>query len=256
MAHFTKEQFLATPMNQLFPECHTFNRWFTRDGGGGNVPLDSIPTLRQFIAANSLPLKNTDLFVLGDGSKTFSKQSASFAKLRKLLLISGFTTKDWIVLANTRQLRLFSMQILKSRHNIIEIPFFLACNLKCKSATYLHLAVLCEAKVKDIHSVSVARLLLVTQYEVNAITGTSHPWNMDYDEVQCLRRVILSAKRKLRTLGFTEDDGPFMSISFKKEKKGRASRRKKTVAESTRFYIEALEAKHPHREYRYKDSSA
>jgi hypothetical protein len=224
MAHSKTEELLATKMHQLMPDCHTFNRWFVEYKYRGfhnrkhpsNSILNeaSIPTLGEFLERNKKPVQNHDHLWSGN-EKGFPAQNASFKKLKQFLLDNGITD-HWIVGGSKkRQLNLFPMTMLKQR-DVLQLPFVTVCNIKAKSNTFQQFVRLFPRIQSS--EITVAQVLAIDQEGTETITGHGPMWRLDYAQVQAFRTFILLIQKKLRTLGLSETDGAFMTISFKKKK--------------------------------------
>jgi hypothetical protein len=68
--------------------------------------------------------------------------------------------------------------------------------------------------------VTIGEVLTLTEERLAEVTGTFRNWKIPYTDVQAFRVFVRNLQQKLKGLGFSTKDGPFLSISFKCERIG------------------------------------
>ncbi len=215
---FSKEELLEKRMTEL-GLGGAFNNWFLRFPRNDLrlTPYEPAITLREFLNRNQKFLSCiTDRFSCNIKEEGFSLQSASFQKLKRFLIDNGFTQDDWFMLGSrNKQGSLFPFSFNK-KSEILVLQFVTWNIIKPKSEAF-QLLVQALPKV-EVGSITAADLLALSSDDIEKVTGRRNYWKLSYVQVQGLRIFITKLQEKFTLCGFTREDGPFMDISFKKEK--------------------------------------
>lgn len=215
---FSQEELLEKRMTEL-GLGGAFNNWFLRFPRNNPrlTPYEPAITLKEFFKRNQKFLScATDRFSCNVNGEGFSLQSASFQKLKRFLIEHGFTQDDWLMLGSrNRQGSLFPFSFNK-KSEILTLGFVTWNIIKPRSQAF---QLLIQALPKmDVESITAAHILALSQDDIEEVTGTRSFWKLSYDQVQGFRVFITKLQQKFAMCGFTAQDGPFMNISFKKEK--------------------------------------
>lgn len=193
-------------------------RWFTQTECGQPLQIPAM-TIAQFFKANNRFVGVGEKFVCSNQGDLGFTQSTSFKKLRTFFLDAGFSHKDWVMLL-PKSNRKYRFSLL-SKEQIMTLPFYQICGLKHNTPSFEALAGILVGPANDGRNakqlqVSVRELLTITRAHLHQVFfGGEQP--MDYGEVQTLIQLVHTAQKKLQMLGFSAKDGPFMSVSFKRE---------------------------------------
>lgn len=157
-----------------------------------NRPL----TLKEFMELNPYLKYQTDGFI-GPGKEEyyfFSKSSPLWKELKKFLLDSGFTSSDWMMLISDKKVNGRTDFSSLTKEQILSLPIGV---LSPGSST------------NNMVDVTVADFLKQEYVYYNKQVGA-------------IQKILIS-------LGFTENDGPFMSIVARDKNNMRLLRREKAI---------------------------
>lgn len=201
-----------------------FNNYFLRFPMDNKrlAPKEPAMTLQEFFDANRQFIADpTERLICNKDNGGFTVQSPSFQRLKSLLILKGFTTDDWIMLADkpskpksgVKQGNLFPFSFDK-KSELMKQPFISLRLVKLNSETFRFF--LQALPVKKVEQIMLSDVLAITREDIVEVTGTKEFWKIPYSQVQSLRIFITKLQNNLTEFGFKPEDGSFMTISFKK----------------------------------------
>lgn len=227
-----KERLRDTQMHKL-GFGHAFNRYFclTYSKKCKERKYGSSITLATFFKLNVGRVNrrgyNKSPFVCREDNKgPYLYANASiFRQFLGFLKKKGFNGDDWSFLSTAPppQLNMFPFATLsgKALYGVAITSWMKRMSKKAEVFQTLKEVVKPEDGIITTH-----QLLSVTKEAIEAVIGTVGTWKKGYDHIQGFRWFIIRLQERLKEKGLNEKDGPFMTVSLKREIKGRPKRLK------------------------------
>lgn len=155
-------------------------------------------TLREFIELNPFLQYETDGFIGYGGEEDifFCKKTLLWKELKEFLLSSGFTPQDWAMLIPDEKIN------------------------NRKDFSFLNKGQILSLTINIISPGSSTSNKMFNVTVADLLKEESAPYN----------KQTIAIQNKLRSLGFSNDDGPFMKISKRDPESTRILRRRRTTA--------------------------
>ena len=216
-----KKRLLELPMNKL-GITGGFNGWFYNK----HIEQQEVITLIEFISLNQHLKNGNERFIcwrndeikkklrIRDG---FIKNSASFKKLKRLLLENGFDHQDWILLLSEIETPkgLVPNYALLDKKSLIELSLLKVTDIKenCWPASNLHIFI-AEVESDFYQPILVKDILVLNGKKIDSM------FTRGYGS-RTMEKTLISIQKKFREYGLSKEDGPFMSLNlpFTKSKK-------------------------------------